>query len=95
MIALLDHCKIVLTDSGGLQKEAFFFKKNCITLRKETEWIELAEHGFNKIAGTEVNDIQFSFQQMMEQKPDFSLNLYGDGNAGKKIVSILAKNVKE
>jgi UDP-GlcNAc3NAcA epimerase len=90
MIALLDHCRIVLTDSGGLQKEAFFFKKNCITLRKETEWIELVEHGFNKIAGAENKDIFLSLQQMMEQKPDFSLNLYGDGNAGEQIVSILA-----
>jgi UDP-GlcNAc3NAcA epimerase len=96
MIALLDHCRIVLTDSGGLQKEAFFFKKNCITLRKETEWIELVEHGFNKISGTESKDISLSFQRMMEQKPDFGLNLYGNGNAGNYIVCILAgKNIKE
>lgn len=63
-------------------------------MRKETEWIELVEHGFNKIAGAEIKDIHLSFQQMMEEKPDFSLNLYGDGNAGKQIVSILVeKNV--
>jgi UDP-GlcNAc3NAcA epimerase len=65
-----------------------------ITLRKETEWIELVENGFNKIAGSKIKDLSLSFQQMMLQKPDFSLNLYGDGNAGKQIVSILSeKNI--
>ena len=45
MIALLKNCRVVLTDSGGLQKEAYFFKKPCVTLRDETEWKELVEGG--------------------------------------------------
>ncbi len=49
MIWLLDHCSLVMTDSGGLQKEAFFFKKPCITYRDETEWTELVSYGFNVI----------------------------------------------
>lgn len=52
MIQLLRNCRLVMTDSGGLQKEAYFFGKPCVTLRDETEWIELADHGFNKVAGT-------------------------------------------
>ena len=47
MINLLSHSSIVLTDSGGLQKEAFFFAKPCVTLRNETEWVELVDGGFN------------------------------------------------
>jgi len=53
MLYLLKNCSLVMTDSGGLQKEAYFFKKYCITLRDETEWIELVEHGFNFMAGSD------------------------------------------
>ncbi|MDA3813124.1 MAG: UDP-N-acetylglucosamine 2-epimerase (non-hydrolyzing), partial [Candidatus Cloacimonetes bacterium] len=51
MIYLLKNCSLVMTDSGGLQKEAFFFEKPCITLRDETEWIVLIENGFNTVVG--------------------------------------------
>ena len=53
MVWLLDHCSLVMTDSGGLQKEAFFFKKPCITLRDETEWVELVEHRVNVLVGVD------------------------------------------
>ena len=49
MIALLDGCTRVLTDSGGLQKEAYFFRKPCITLRNATEWVETIEAGWNRL----------------------------------------------
>ena len=52
MITLLKNCKKVLTDSGGLQKEAFFLKKQCVTLRDETEWTETLENNWNFIVGT-------------------------------------------
>ena len=51
MIYLIEHCRLVMTDSGGLQKEAYFFKKPCVTLRDETEWVELVENGFNLSRG--------------------------------------------
>lgn len=54
MVYLLKHCSLVATDSGGLQKEAYFFKKYCITLRTETEWTELVEQGANIITGLEI-----------------------------------------
>ena len=57
MIALLKRCSIVLTDSGGLQKEAFFFSSPCVTLRDQTEWVELVENGFNMLAGANYDEI--------------------------------------
>ncbi len=53
MISLLKNCEMVLTDSGGVQKEAFFFQKQCITMREQTEWVELVENGFNTLTGSD------------------------------------------
>lgn len=85
MIYLLDNCDMVITDSGGLQKEAFFFKKPCITLRDETEWIELMENRFNVLTGANKDKIFYSFKNFDFSK-DFDMNLYGDGRASRKIV---------
>jgi UDP-GlcNAc3NAcA epimerase len=89
MIELLKHCSLVMTDSGGLQKEAFFFHKNCVTLREETEWIELVEHGYNLLAGADKNEILKSFQQMESVKNNFSEKFYGDGEAVNKIADMI------
>jgi len=89
MIFMLQACSAVMTDSGGLQKEAFFFKRPCITLRDETEWVELVEHGFNHIAGTGAEAIYTAYQNSMAQNNDFNRELYGNGKAGEKIVDIL------
>jgi UDP-GlcNAc3NAcA epimerase len=89
MLYLLQHCSLVLTDSGGLQKEAFFMKKPCVTLREETEWVELIQNGFNVLAGTDYNKIINSAKIMLNKEIDFSLELYGNGNAGKKILAEL------
>ncbi len=89
MLYLLQHCSLVLTDSGGLQKEAFFMKKPCVTLREETEWVELIQNGFNILAGIDYNNIISSTKKMLNKKIDFSLELYGKGNAGKKIMAEL------
>jgi UDP-GlcNAc3NAcA epimerase len=91
MLELLKNCRIVLTDSGGLQKEAYFFGKPCVTLREETEWIELVDHGFNRIAGATPAGILEAFEGMIGVKQDFGSKLYGDGDAGEKIVTILAR----
>lgn len=85
MIELLKNCKMVITDSGGLQKEAYFFKKNCITLREQTEWIELVNNKVNILVGSNKNDIIKITKLMLNEESDFSSNLYGDGNACKKI----------
>ena len=89
MIYLLQHCQLVLTDSGGLQKESYFFQKKCITLRNETEWVELIESGCNVLAGTSSNDITSAFNKMLIKEVNFSQSLYGKGNAGQLITERL------
>ena len=81
MIALLDGCTRVLTDSGGLQKEAYFFRKPCVTLRDATEWVETIEAGWNRLwIGP-------------DYAPRRQIEAYGDGNAAGKIADILAAEV--
>jgi len=92
MIELLKHCALVITDSGGLQKEAFFFKKGCVTLRAETEWTELVEGGFNILAGANPSQILTSYNQIMNKYQNFSVNLYGIGDASSRIADVLKTN---
>ncbi len=68
MLMLMNHCRMVITDSGGLQKEAFFLKKFCITLREETEWVELVDLGVNQIAGADEKKNPFCFSFVYEEK---------------------------
>ena len=86
MLEILRRCNAVFTDSGGLQKESFFSKKLCVTLREETEWQELVENGFNIIAGTSKESIANAERSLASKKVDWNRKLYGDGNAGEKIV---------
>ena len=89
MIDLLKHCTIVLTDSGGLQKEAYFFAKPCVTLREETEWTELVEYGCNLIAGTDPERIFAGYRTMRKAGIDFGKDLYGGGKAAARVVEAL------
>ncbi|MEA5598789.1 non-hydrolyzing UDP-N-acetylglucosamine 2-epimerase [Rivularia sp. UHCC 0363] len=89
MITLLSNCKGVFTDSGGLQKEAYFFHKPCITLRDETEWVELIEHGFNTLVGADKNIIWQAEVNLRTSIHDYSKPLYGKGNAAQKIIEKL------
>ncbi len=89
MIYLLKNCKIVMTDSGGLQKEAFFFDKLCLTLRDETEWVELVENSFNIVVGSNKESIIKGFEKLKSFTPDFEKDLYGKGKAGKNIVEAI------
>ena len=90
MLELLKNCKMVVTDSGGLQKEAFFNKKHCIIAREETEWVELVENGFAKIVGSNKQQMLDAFEQFKNSNIDFSINLFGD-NVGQKIYDELKK----
>ena len=89
MLSLLNSAEMVITDSGGLQKEAFFAKKKCITVRDETEWIELIDIDVNRLsAPAELNGV---FEGMRANECDFSKKLYGNGNAGKIIVDSMVE----
>ena len=84
MLELLKNCSMVITDSGGLQKEAFFNKKQCIVVREETEWVELVAYGFAKVVGSNTKKILQTFDTYKDMKKDFSVELYGN-NVGEKI----------
>lgn len=89
MLYLLSHCVLVLTDSGGLQKEAYFAHKYCLTLRKETEWMELCARGYNHLLGHNHINIVNSVQIFLNMPPLFVDDLYGDGHTARTIVSAL------
>lgn len=90
MIELLKHASMVMTDSGGLQKEAFFFQNPCITMRDQTEWTELVNNGYNVLAGADEALILSAYQKMKSTKLDFSIDLYGGGKASANIADVLA-----
>jgi len=92
MLALLENCSLVLTDSGGLQKEAYFFSRYCITMRDQTEWVELVSSGVNTLAGANAEKIVESFHKVYKQHFNFpDTPLYGDGHASELIVEKLIR----
>ena len=85
IISLEKNARLIITDSGGLQKEAFFFQKPCVILREQTEWIEIVENGNALIAGANELKIISSVETLFK-RTDFTYpNLYGDGNAANFI----------
>lgn len=92
MIGLLLNAAAVATDSGGLQKEAFFAGVPCVTLREETEWVETVETGWNRLAPLTEEGIEAALSAALEQKRKRAPpSLYGDGDAAGRIVRILAE----
>ncbi len=93
MISLEKNCAIVMTDSGGVQKEAFYFKKPCVILRPETEWVELVECGSAIIADADENRIIEAYKTLTSNEhlvyPDF----YGNGKAAEFICEELIANL--
>jgi len=87
MIAYESACSAVLTDSGGVQKEAFFFRKPCITMRDSTEWVELVDSGWNTLTGANTDKITETVKHI--HIPAKYPSLYGDGNCAKKICDLL------
>jgi UDP-GlcNAc3NAcA epimerase len=89
MVELLKNCTFVMSDSGGVQKEAFFFRKHCLVLRDETEWTELTELGYNFIVGADQQKIVERAHEMAGLRRSFAETPYGDGKAALKIAEIL------
>src|SRR5437870_2199520 len=90
-IALLMGASKVVTDSGGVQKEAYFFGVPCVTLRDETEWIETVEDGWNALVGTETADILDAIEKF--NPSGTKSKSFGDGHAAEKIAAVLDKFV--
>ncbi len=90
MLVLEKNAKKIITDSGGVQKEAYIFKVPCITLRDRTEWVETVEDGWNVLVGVDKNKILKAIKSFNPNAKRYSLR-FGDGNACKKIVEILIR----
>lgn len=89
MIEMEQSARMVITDSGGVQKEAFFFQKPCVTLRDETEWVELVDAGWNRLAPpTSVAALKETFRSVLGSS-GASVRPYGKGDAARRIVEIL------
>lgn len=91
MVYLLQHCSLVVSDSGGVQKEAYFFEKPCLVTRDETEWVELIDHGSNYLVGVEKVKILAAYEKAKSVTIDYSIPFYGDGHCSEKIVSYLLR----
>lgn len=91
MLLLEKHAKAIITDSGGVQKEAYFMKVPCITLRNQTEWVETVEVGWNQLINPLITDLASTLHNIKNgQSVD---NLYGDGKAAYKITKILEEEL--
>lgn len=93
MIAAERHARLVVTDSGGVQKEAFFFGVPCVTLRTETEWVELVELGWNTVLvpDSAPNIAAGIASRLIAPLPSSTARPFGDGSAGSKIAAILER----
>ena len=85
MIALQQHCDLIITDSGGMQKEAYFFNKPSVVLRTETEWVEIVEEGAAITVGADKEKIIDGVKAMLSARKTHFTSLYGDGKAAEFI----------
>lgn len=93
IIALEKNAELIITDSGGLQKEAYFFKKPCVILRSETEWVEIVENGNALIADADKDQIVSASNSLLSQKEYTYPLFFGDGNASYFIVDKILKTL--
>jgi UDP-GlcNAc3NAcA epimerase len=92
MLLLEENAKAIFTDSGGVQKEAYFCRVPCLTLRHETEWTELIQHGFNRLVPPQSEKIIEAYAECHEKMLPWEINLYGKGDAAKNILDTLSKS---
>lgn len=95
MLVLEQNAKKIITDSGGVQKEAYFQKVPCITLRENTEWVETVEQGVNRLVGVDPVKIIEAIHQFQPNEFQFDHSLFGDGHTSAKIVEILGNRMNQ
>ena len=93
MLSLINNSSFLLTDSGGMQKEALYLQRPCITLREETEWVETVDLGLNTLCGSNKDLILKAYQSINKTPLNFDKNPYGNGNSAKQIVEIINKSL--
>jgi UDP-N-acetylglucosamine 2-epimerase len=90
MLFLEKSARLILTDSGGVQKEAFILRTPCITLREETEWMETVEAGWNLLVGADREGVLRAVEHFNSRKPgELQIDPYGDGRAGERLVEVI------
>ena len=92
MIALERHAQLVMTDSGGVQKEAYFFQKPCIILRPETEWVEIVQTGNAILADADESRIMQAWQHFQSNPPTTFPEIFGDGHAAEFMLKMMLEN---
>jgi UDP-GlcNAc3NAcA epimerase len=93
MVWLEMNCSLVVTDSGGVQKEAYFHKKPCITVRNETEWLELVENNLNILVGSDKSKLAAALLQDWDSAKFENTILYGNGESARLILDHLSKKL--
>jgi UDP-GlcNAc3NAcA epimerase len=93
MISLESRCSMVITDSGGVQKEAFFFKKPCIILREQTEWVEIVENGNALLVGSSEEKLIEAYHQLTTKKDYTYPPFFGDGHASEEICRLMLEHL--
>lgn len=91
MVSLEDSSQMIITDSGGVQKESYFFKKPCLILRPQTEWVEIVEAGTAKICDADKDKILSSYRYFMDHPPQNFKAIFGDGMAAEFICGEIVK----
>lgn len=94
MMMLEKNARVIVTDSGGVQKEAFFYRVPCVTVREETEWVELVETGWNQVTPpTNSSAVVESVRRALKQAPSPAADLFGDGRCAERVAEALRTSV--